>query len=447
MSEMVGGLIMVGHIVDTDSQNFENDILKCPLPVVVLFYSDDCHPCMAVLPVLERLAGRFDGHARFCRIFRPQNRQLAEKLGIRSSPALLFYKNGGEVCGRLTGYIGSAELRRSMENILGGTCPSPELQKAFCDVLILGGGPAGLTAAMYAGRAKLYSVLVDEGIPGGQVATTFHVANYPGTNGVIRGIDLVENMKRQALDFGTQLDDLKEIKQVRLTADEKYVKTEDTEYYAKTVILATGSQPRRLPAEGENEFRGRGVHYCAACDGAMYPDADILVVGGGNSAAEEAIFLTRYARHVTIVHQLDHFQASKGAQQEIFKNPAISVIWNSEIRKVSGTGFVNSAIIEDVKTGKQTELKTDGLFVFIGMQPGTSLFKDWIKLDIQGYIPTDEQMRTDVPGVFAAGDVRVKPVRQIATAVNDGAIAAIGADKYIGDMQTANDVSDPGSGV
>ncbi|WP_242987403.1 thioredoxin-disulfide reductase [Anaerobacterium chartisolvens] len=295
----------------------------------------------------------------------------------------------------------------------------------------MGGGPAGLSAAIYASRAKLFTVVVDEGLVGGQVATTFHVANYPGTNGVIRGMDLMENMKKQAADFGTQIDDMKEVLEVSLKGEEKHIKTEDTDYYAKSVIIASGAQPRKLPAEGEREFRGRGVHYCATCDGAMYQDTDLLVVGGGNSAVEEAVFLTRYARHVTIIHWADRFEASKASQEEALKSPMIDVVWDSQIVQIKGENFVQSAIIENVKTKERKELNIDGIFVYIGMVPKTELFKNMIGMDENGYIYADEDMKTDIDGVFAAGDIRVKKVRQIATATADGAIAGIMAERYV----------------
>ncbi len=263
------------------------------------------------------------------------------------------------------------------------------------------------------------------------MATTFHVANYPGTNGVVRGVDLMENMKKQAVDFGAHIDDLKEISDINLEGKEKIIITENTDYYAKAVLIATGATPRRLQADGEREFRGRGVHYCATCDGALYHDANVLVVGGGESATEEAVFLTRYAKHVTIVNKHDYFRASKTARDEVLKNPNISVMWDSEVRKVNGDNFVKSVIIENIKTGKVEELDMDGLFVYIGMQPKTELFMGKVGMNEQGYITTNEDMATNIPGVFAAGDVREKKIRQIVTAVGDGAIAGIMAERYI----------------
>ncbi len=422
---------MNSKVLNVNSQDFDKEVLKSNQPVVVYFYSEDCAPCIAFTPIFERVAEKYDGQMKFVKIFRQQNRALAESYNIKSSPAILFFKNGEEVCSRLNGYISNPELRQVIESVIGGTCMRRERQRVYCDVLILGAGPAGLSAAIYAARAKLYTIIIDEGMPGGQVATTYHVANYPGTNGVIRGLDLVENMKKQALDFGAQIDDLKEISEVNFEGSEKYVKTEDTDYYAKSVIIATGAQPRKLPAEGEREFRGRGVHYCATCDGAMYQDTNVLVIGGGNSAVEEAVFLTRYAKHVTIVHQFDHFQASKAAQDEALNHPDIDVIWDSEVRKISGENFVQKVTIENIKTKEQKEIETDGLFVYIGMEPKTDLFKGKVDTNQWGYIQADEDMKTNISGIYVAGDVREKKIRQIATAAADGVVAGIMAEKYI----------------
>jgi thioredoxin reductase (NADPH) len=422
---------MNDKVVQTDNENFENDVIKNSMPTAVYFYSEDCAPCMAFSPIFDRLADKYNGHMKFIKIFRQHNRQLAEKYNVKSSPTVLFFKDGQEVCSRLTGYITGPEFRNVVDGVIQGVCITREKEKVYCDVLILGGGPAGLSAAIYAARAKLLTVVVDEGLTGGQVSTTFHVANYPGTNGVIRGMDLMENIKKQALDFGTQIDDLKEIKQIELDAEEKYVSTEDTEYFAKTVIIATGAQPRKLPVNEEKEFRGRGVHYCATCDGAMYQDTNVLVIGGGNSAVEEAVFLTRYVKHVTIIHQFDYFQASKAAQDEAFKNPNISVIWDSQVSKINGDNFVKSVIIENIKTKETREIETDGLFVYIGMQPKTDMFKGLVEMDENAYIKADEDMKTNIEGVFVAGDVRIKKVRQIATATADGVIAGIMAERYV----------------
>lgn len=422
---------MGNGIIYSNSENFEKDVLKCNLPVVVAFYSEDCPPCASFINVFKRSAEIYGEHMRFVMIHRQHNRQLAESLSIKSSPTVLFFENGKELCFRMNGYINNPEFKKAVEKVIGGECKNKERQKIYCDVLILGGGPAGLSAAMYSARAKLFTVVIDEGLTGGQVSTTYHVANYPGTNGVVRGMDLMENMKRQALEFGAQIDELKLINNINLEGNEKYVETDDTDYYAKAVIIATGAVPRKLPAEGEEEYRGRGVHYCATCDGAMYQDANVFVVGGGEAALEEAVFLTRYAKHVTIINRSDKFRASKGTQDEAMKNPNISVILDTVVRKVNGDTFMKSIEIENVKTNEIKEIEADGLFVYIGTEPKTDFLKGKLKLSENGYIDTDENMKTDIPGVFAAGDVRNKTVRQIATATGDGVIAGVMAERYV----------------
>lgn len=422
---------MTQKIIISDIEKFDSDVLKNKLPVVVYFYSEDCHTCSVFNPIFDRMSINYSQQMEFVKVFRQHNRSLADKYNIKSSPTLLFFKNGEEVCSRLNGSIGKPELRETIENVIGGSCTLRKRQKVFCDVLILGGGPAGLSAAIYTSRAKLLTVVVDEGLIGGQVLTTYQVFNYPGSNGVIRGMDLMENMKKQAIDFGTQIDDLKEISEIDLDGEEKHVKSEDTDYYAKSVIIATGAQPRKLPAEGEREFRGRGVHYCATCDGALYQDTEVLVIGGGNSAVEEAVFLTRYAKHVTIIHQFDNFTASKIAQDEVFKNENINIIWDSEVRKVNGENFVKSVIIENIKTKETKEVSAEGLFVYIGLTPKTEILKGKVLMNEHDYILTDDEMRTNIPGVFAAGDVRSKTIRQIATATGDGVIAGVMVEKYV----------------
>lgn len=422
---------MTGRIISVDTVNFELEVINSKLPVVVNYYSDECPPCDALASIYERLAERYSEHVKFVNIQRQQNRDLAQKAGVKSSPTVLFFKQGEEACQRLTGYIKKSEMRKAIEDLIGGTCVNPKRLRRECDALILGAGPAGLTSAIYLARAKLNTVVIDEGLPGGQVSTTFHISNYPGTNGTVRGKDLMGNMVEQAMSFGALIDDLKEVFEIDLRKDIKYVKTEDTDYYAKCIILCTGAEPRKLPAEGEREYRGRGVHYCAACDGALYQDKKLIVVGGGNSAVQEAVFLTRFASHVTLVHQLDHLQASQVAQDELFRNPNIDIVWESEIRSIEGDSVVKGIIIENLRTSETRAIATDGIFVYIGMQPRNDMFNGQIKLNDWGYIVTGENLQTSLEGVFCAGDVRDKTVRQIATAVGDGAIAGLMAEKYI----------------
>lgn len=426
----------MGNVSFSNEELFEKDVLKSELPVLVYFYSEDCQICTFVQPLVEMIAEKYKGYMKFVKIFRQRNRSLAEKLNIKSSPAILFYKDGQERCIRLNGYVSHSELKNSIDGIIEGYCIGKPKERVHTDVLIIGAGPAGMAAAIYASRAKLMTVTIDEGMIGGQVATTFTVANYPGTNGVIRGMDLMENMKKQAEKFETRVDSFVEIKNIDLSGDKKIVETEDIEYAAKALILATGAVPRKLPVQEEREFRSRGVHYCATCDGALYQDANLIVVGGGNSAVEEAVFLTKYAKKVTVIHQFDKFQATKSAQNELFKTQNIEVIWNSEIREIKGDTFVKSVVVENLKTKERFDMDVDGIFVYIGAEPRTELFRNKVKLDDKGYIIVNDEMKTSVKGVFAAGDVINKKIRQIATAVGDGTVAGIMVERFVNNRET-----------
>lgn len=306
-----------------------------------------------------------------------------------------------------------------------------EVREIHADVIILGGGPAGLAAALYCGRARLKTIVLEENLPGGQAASTYHIANYPGTSGVVRGTDLTGNMRKQAEYFGAEIINGKRIREVNLISNPKVVKTEDATYYGRAIILSTGAQPRKLDAEGAETFRSRGVHYCATCDGPFYQGKKVIVVGGGNSALEEAVFLTKFADEVTIVHIFDHFQGSKIAQEEVFANPKIKVKWNCEVRKIHGDDLVKGVTIYNTATRQEEKMEVDGVFVYIGTEPKSEFFIGQLDLDEMGYIITDCEMRTKLEGVFAAGDIRKKEVRQAITAAGDGVTAAVNAEKYL----------------
>jgi thioredoxin reductase (NADPH) len=423
---------MSDKIMYTESGGFESAVLKSTIPVIVDFFSDECPPCEVLAPIFEKMAEKYGEHIKFVKIKREENKDFAKSLHVSGSPTVLFFKDGKEIGSRLAGFMSKPQVRRAIEDILGGVIPKEPMQRVDCDVLILGAGAAGLSAAIYAARAKMNTVLVDESVPGGQTASTYHVANYPGTPGVVRGREIIDNMREQALSFGARIDDLKEIAKVDLTGKTKYVLTEDTAYYAKSVIIASGAKPRALPALGADEFKGRGVHYCATCDGSMYQDRCIVVVGGGNSAVEEAVFLSKYAKELTLIHQFDNFQASQTAQEALMNNPKIRVIWDSEIRKVMGEGHaLNSVEIENIKTKECSIVSTEGAFVYIGTQPMSEWFAGQVEMDETGYIKASEDTQTNVEGVFAAGDIRTKPIRQVVTAAADGAVAGIMAERYV----------------
>lgn len=303
------------------------------------------------------------------------------------------------------------------------------------DVIILGGGPAGLSAGLYAGRSCLKTLLIEKGAPGGQIALSADVENYPGQmlEGET-GYSLSARMVDQCERFGVErVTDT--IRETRLDGEVKVLAGEKDEYRSKTVVLATGASPRPIGCENEKEFVGRGVSYCATCDGAFFRGLEVCVAGGGDSAVEEAIFLTRFARRVTVIHRRDTLRAAKSIQERAFANPKIRFLWDSVVARVDGDEAVSAVTVRNVKTGEMTELRAGeegmmGLFGFVGYRPNTALFAGQLALE-NGYIPTDADMRTEIPGVFAAGDVRVKSVRQVVTAASDGAIAAIQAERFI----------------
>ncbi len=298
-------------------------------------------------------------------------------------------------------------------------------------MMILGAGAAGLSAGIYTSRGKLDTLILSEGITGGQMVLTNEIANYPGVE-TIKGYELVAIMKRQAKGFGCSMKANVKIRNYHLNEEVKSVELEDGRVFrAKAVILAPGGRPRSLDIPGEKEFEGRGISYCATCDADFFRDKRLVVVGGGNSALEEAVTLTHFASHVTIVHQFDHFQAFAHAVEEAEKNPKISFILESELRAYVGGEKLEKVKIENLKTGEMQELETDGVFVFIGYQPNTNAFRGLVETNDRGEIVVDPSMKTSIPGVFAAGDSIAKRYRQVTTAVSDGTIAALSAAEFI----------------
>lgn len=302
------------------------------------------------------------------------------------------------------------------------------------DLIILGAGPAGLSAGLYAGRAKLNCLIIEKAVPGGQISSTSFVENYPGSMEDPTGMALAERMREQASEYCKILS--ANVTKVELEGKVKKIHTKDGSIYeAKAVIIATGASHRNLDVKGEKEFASRGVSYCATCDGPFFTDLDIFVVGGGDSALEEALHLTKFAKSVTIIHRRDSFRASKIVIDKCENNEKIKFQYDSVIKEIKGDNQAKSIIIENVKTGEEKELKSDdnqpiGVFIFIGYLPQTDIFQGLIEME-NGYIKTDEDMKTNLEGVFAVGDTRVKKVRQMVTATSDGCIAAVIANRYL----------------
>lgn len=301
------------------------------------------------------------------------------------------------------------------------------------DIIIIGGGPAGLTAGLYAGRSKLKTLIIEKAVAGGQISGTAFVENYPGSIPEATGMGLSERMLEQAEEFC----DIKyeDVKEVELEGKVKKVVTDGGEYEAKVIIISSGATYRKLDVPGEDEFANRGVSYCATCDGPFYTGLDIYVVGGGDSALEEASYLTRFGRSVTIIHRRDEFRASGVVVDNIKKNDKIKLELDSVVKEIKGSKESEILVVENVKTGEIKELKSDdnspiGVFIFIGYIPQTEIFEGKIEMN-NGYILTDEDMKTNVEGVFAIGDTREKKVRQMVTAAGDGCIAAVLANRYL----------------
>lgn len=304
------------------------------------------------------------------------------------------------------------------------------------DVIILGAGPAGLAAGLYAGRSRLSTLIIEKGKDGGQIAITDEIENYPGQ--IVEGEggpSLIARMTAQAEKFGAERAS-DTIISVDLSGDVKVLKSAKNEYKSKAVIIATGAFPKPIGCENEAKFIGKGISFCATCDAAFFEDFEVFVVGGGDSAVEEAMYLTKFARKVTIIHRRDELRAAKSIQEKAFANPKMAFMWDSVVQSVDGDELLSKMVVKNVKTGELTTIEADpddglfGVFGFIGYNPNSKLFEGMLEMD-HGYIKTDENMHTNVKGVFAAGDIRVKSLRQVVTAAADGAIAAMQVEKFI----------------
>ncbi|MBN2806930.1 MAG: FAD-dependent oxidoreductase [Prolixibacteraceae bacterium] len=416
------------------ANEFEQEVLKGG-KVLLDFYSTECPPCEALFPKLESLEKLFVHDIKFMKIFRQGNRDLADKLGVKGSPTLLFFENGEEVCSRLSGGIKRKEIIRDLRHLMDkkqidSIMNSVKPTVTHTDVAILGAGPGGLTAGLYLCQAKIDTTLIDIALPGGNVSTTHMVSNYPGFIDPQPGYMLSHNMSEQTKKCGTVYKVAVDVTKVDLLKKEIIIDEFET-IKAKKIIIATGTSPNRLGIPGELEFKGQGISYCATCDAKYFVDKEVVVIGGGNSAIEEADFISKFASRITIVHQFDKLQANKLAQEKAFNNPKISFMFEHEPRAFQKDGDKMLVEIEDLKTKEMKTLRSDGIFVFIGLKPNLELFGKALELDQWGYIKTNEDMQTNVEGVYAVGDVGSKKYRQITTAIADGTIAAIAITKEI----------------
>lgn len=301
------------------------------------------------------------------------------------------------------------------------------------DIVIIGGGPAGLTAGMYGARANLKTLSIEKYLPGGQIANTAEVEDYPGFEHIL-GPELAQRFESHARKFGLEIVS-DTVEDIYKEGEHFVVKASEKTYTTKTVILATGGSPNLLKVPGELEFAGKGVSYCAICDGAFFKEQVIVVVGGGDAAVEEGIFLTKYGSKVYLIHRRDKLRAQKVIQDRAFRNPKLEIIWDSTVETINGENKVTHVMLKNLKTGEISRLDCGAVFVFIGFVPNSKMTREPLELDPNGYILTDENMQTSIPGIFACGDVRHQLVRQVTNAVGDATTAAMAASKYIEELE------------
>ncbi len=426
---------MAGMIKEIQAADYENEVLNKER-VVVDFYSTECPPCEALASKYEALSKLYGNHISFVKIFRQGNRELSQELDITGSPTVLFYEKGELVGDKLSGGIKRTALMKNLDALLTEEEIVEVKEKITpvetnSDVIVLGGGPAGLTAGIYLAQAHAKVILVDPALPGGYVATTHQVSNYPGFIDAQPGFMLSHYMSEQAKANGVEFRVAVDVTDVDLKKKQVLIDGVET-IKANHIVIATGSRPRPLGLPGENEYRGNGISYCATCDAKYFDDKEVIVIGGGNSAIEESLFITRFAKKVTIVHQFAELQANKAAQKEAFDNPKIEILFEHEPRAFKKHGTMDmGVVVEDLKTGETKELKTAGIFVFVGFLPNIESFSEDLSLDQWGYLDADESMKMNIDGVYGVGDVRSKAYRQITTAVADGTIAAITISKQL----------------
>lgn len=308
------------------------------------------------------------------------------------------------------------------------------------DVVIVGGGPAGLSAGIYCARARLKTVLLEAEFLGGQIITTDKIENFPGFIGS-SSMELISTMENQAREFGLEIHTLRKVDEIRVSHPHKEVVAGNDIYRCKSVILATGHKHAETGIPGEEDFRGKGISYCAVCDANFYTGRDVAVVGGGDTAVEEALYLTKFASHVYLIHRRGTLRATKILQEQAIAHEKISIIYNTVIQGFGGSTVLSGLTLKDVTNGNVTELKVDGLFVAVGSRPNNEFLRSLVQLDEQGHIVVDDKMETSVPGIFAAGDIRVTSLRQVATAVGDGAMAAISAERFITESQAQEGIT------
>ena len=398
-------------------------------PVMVEFSAPWCVYCRRLAPALESVAEEYRDTLVFGAVNIDDDPELAQSEKIEVVPTLLIYQNG-QVLGSIVAPESRAQLVAFIEETLQHREQEANITEHIYDMIVVGGGPGGYTAALYAARAGLDTVILEKLSAGGQMALTEQIDNYPGFEDGIDGFSLGEKMKRGTERFGVETK-LAEVLSLDLSGTVKKAETSEGPLFARIIVLATGAGPRELGIESEQELIGKGVNYCAACDGMFYKNKTVVIAGGGNTAAADALILSRICKKVIVVHRRDTLRATKIYHEPLMKAENVEFRWDSEIIELLHDEKVIGIRLRNVKTGEETTLACDGVFVSIGRKPSSELVKDQVEVDPAGYIIADESTRTNIPGVFAVGDVRTKALRQVVTAVADGATAVHYAEEYL----------------
>ena len=398
-------------------------------PVIVEFSDPWCVYCRRLAPALESVAEEYRDTLVFGAVNIDDDPELAQSEKIEVVPTLLIYQNG-QVLGSIVAPESRAQLVAFIEETLQHREQEANITEHIYDMIVVGGGPGGYTAALYAARAGLDTVILEKLSAGGQMALTEQIDNYPGFEDGIDGFSLGEKMKRGTERFGVETK-LTEVLSLDLSGTVKKAETSEGPLFARIIVLATGAGPRELGIEGEQELIGKGVNYCAACDGMFYKNKTVVIAGGGNTAAADALILSRICKKVIVVHRRDTLRATKIYHEPLMKAENVEFRWDSEIIELLHDEKVIGIRLRNVKTGEETTLACDGVFVSIGRKPSSELVKEQVEVDPAGYIIADESTRTNIPGVFAVGDVRTKALRQVVTAVADGATAVHYAEEYL----------------
>ena len=415
-------------VININRNQFE-EMVHSGKTVLVEFSAPWCVYCRRLAPALESVAEEYKDTLVFTAVNIDDEPELAETEAIEAVPTLLIYQNG-QVLGSIVAPESRAQLVAFIEETLQHREQEANVTEHIYDMIVVGGGPGGYTAALYAARAGLDRVVLEKLSAGGQMALTEQIDNYPGFEDGIDGFSLGEKMKRGTERFGVETK-LAEVLSLDLSGTVKKAETSEGPLFARIIVLATGAGPRELGIEGEQELIGKGVNYCAACDGMFYKNKTVVIAGGGNTAAADALILSRICKKVIVVHRRDTLRATKIYHEPLMKAENVEFRWDSEIIELLHDEKVIGIRLRNVKTGEETTLACDGVFVSIGRKPSSELVKDQVEVDPAGYIIADESTRTNIPGVFAVGDVRTKALRQVVTAVADGATAVHYAEEYL----------------